>query len=120
MSQRLFSKPVDEMPVKPCAEAPASRGPAPWATARALRAGSTTARLPGSDADDQDSSLVFAEVVDRTINYAVSRLTLGLSPAAVAEALAQGISQVDALWALRCLVCHQWRQGRVLHRAFAA
>ena len=38
------------------------------------------------DADDRDPSLEFANVVDRTINYGLSRLTLGLSPAAIAEA----------------------------------
>ncbi|MGZ5915290.1 MAG: poly-beta-hydroxybutyrate polymerase N-terminal domain-containing protein, partial [Hyphomicrobium sp.] len=42
--------------------------------------------LPPLDTDEGDPSHHFADVVDRTINYAVSRTTLGLSPAAVAEA----------------------------------
>ena len=38
------------------------------------------------DASDSDPSLDFANIVDRTINYSLSRLTLGLAPAALAEA----------------------------------
>lgn len=38
------------------------------------------------DADDGDPSVDFANDVDRTINYGLSRLTLGLAPAAIAEA----------------------------------
>lgn len=38
------------------------------------------------DANESDPSLEFANVLDRTINYGLSRLTMGLAPAAVAEA----------------------------------
>jgi polyhydroxyalkanoate synthase len=41
---------------------------------------------PGQAGDEEaDASLDFAEVIDRSINYGVSRFTLGLSPAAMAE-----------------------------------
>lgn len=40
----------------------------------------------GRDGEGPDASLELADVFDRSINYGVSRLTLGLSPAAIAEA----------------------------------
>ena len=111
MAQQLLSKPLEETPVKPCAEAPAARGRAPCPTARALRTGlgDATARVPCPDADDNDPSLVFADVVDRTINYAVSRLTLGLSPAAVAEAYFDWLVHLAAA---------PGKQSQLWHKAF--
>ncbi|HUJ37099.1 MAG TPA: alpha/beta fold hydrolase [Hyphomicrobium sp.] len=111
MAQQLLSKPLEETPVKPCAEAPAARGRAPCPTARALRTGfgDATARVPSPDADDNDPSLVFADVVDRTINYAVSRLTLGLSPAAVAEAYFDWLVHLAAA---------PGKQSQLWHKAF--
>ena len=44
------------------------------------------APCPPPEDDRNDLSLEYADIVDRTIHYAVSRLTLGLSPAAIAEA----------------------------------
>jgi polyhydroxyalkanoate synthase subunit PhaC len=38
------------------------------------------------DRDDDDPSERWAEALDRAVNYALSRVTLGLSPAALAEA----------------------------------
>jgi polyhydroxyalkanoate synthase len=111
MAQQLLSKPLEETPVKPCAEAPAARGRAPCPTARALRTGlgDATARVPSPDADDNDPSLVFADVVDRTINYAVSRLTSGLSPAAVAEAYFDWLVHLAAA---------PGKQSQLWHKAF--
>jgi len=91
MPQHQPSKSLEKAPSKPCAEPPRSgdrNSGAPCPTVRAMRRASQErpVGLPAPDTDDSDPSLHFADVVDRTINYAVSRLTLGLSPAAVAEA----------------------------------
>jgi poly[(R)-3-hydroxyalkanoate] polymerase subunit PhaC len=58
------------------------------AKSRALVPVSTRAlALPGWMSEDgTDPSLEFADVLDRSLNYARSRFTLGLSPAALAEA----------------------------------
>ena len=55
--------------------------PAPQTVADAL-----LPRLDASSAGDDDPSQRLAEALDRSLNYALSRVTLGLSPAAVAEA----------------------------------
>jgi poly[(R)-3-hydroxyalkanoate] polymerase subunit PhaC len=71
-------------PAEPKAE---PNGSKPCPTASALR--HLLEQRPSSlpcDAGESDASLNFADVVDRSINYAVSRLTFGSSPAAVAEA----------------------------------
>lgn len=44
------------------------------------------APCPLPEDDRTDLSLDYADIVDRTIHYAVSRLTQGLSPAAISEA----------------------------------
>jgi polyhydroxyalkanoate synthase len=41
---------------------------------------------PGSDTQAPGPALDLAEVIDRSLNYGVSRLTLGLSPAAIVQA----------------------------------
>jgi polyhydroxyalkanoate synthase len=62
----------------------------PWPLmpmARALEAMATPwAGLAGSRGAGEDPSEQAAEAIDRAVNYAISRVTLGLSPAAFAEA----------------------------------
>jgi poly[(R)-3-hydroxyalkanoate] polymerase subunit PhaC len=91
MPKQQYAKSADEAPLEPRAEEPRSGdrlGGTPCPTVRAMRQASEDhpSPSPGRDADAGDLSLDYADVVDRTIHYAVSRLTLGLSPAAVAEA----------------------------------
>ena len=69
----------------------------------------SAAPLERLDADDRDPSLDFANVVDRSINYGLSRLTLGLAPAALAEAyfdwlihLAAAPGKQSQLWQKAC------------------
>jgi len=91
MPKQQYAKSADEAPLELRAEEPRSGdrlGGTPCPTVRAMRQASEDhpSPSPGRDADAGDLSLDYADVVDRTIHYAVSRLTLGLSPAAVAEA----------------------------------
>jgi polyhydroxyalkanoate synthase len=51
-----------------------------------LVAGALLSRLGDSSGSDDDPSQRLAEGFDRSLNYALSRVTLGLSPAALAEA----------------------------------
>ena len=91
MPQQQRLKPVEKAPSSPRVEPPCAgdgQGKTPCPTVRAMRQSSEEhcGALPPLDTDEGDPSHHFADVVDRTINYAVSRTTLGLSPAAVAEA----------------------------------
>ena len=89
--QLVKSADAGEVPLELCADAPPSGARAsaePCPTVRAMR-GAAEAReapCPPPEDDRNDLSLEYADIVDRTIHYAVSRLTLGLSPAAIAEA----------------------------------
>src|SRR5271169_5987687 len=88
-SKSIEKAPREKAPSKPRAEPPCSsdrQSGTHCPTVRAMRPPSEEHPVPALDTDEGDPSLHFADVVDRTINYAVSRLTLGLSPAAVAEA----------------------------------
>ena len=93
MPKQQFAKSADagEVPLELRADAPPSIARAsaePCPTVRAMR-GAAEAReapCPPPEDDRNDLSLEYADIVDRTIHYAVSRLTLGLSPAAIAEA----------------------------------
>jgi polyhydroxyalkanoate synthase len=68
--------------------APAGRPPSSVSVASPVlpTAGAPFAPPDASGAPGGDASRCLAEGLDRSVNYALSRLTLGLSPAAVAEA----------------------------------
>ncbi len=78
MPQNMHARAVGRAQEAPRADAPSSGN----------RKTATPAEIvvPRAAEERGDPSLDFADVIDRTINYAVSRVTLGLSPAAVAEA----------------------------------
>src|SRR5689334_19332767 len=89
-STKCLAKPASELSGLPAGSTQAKAElvrKTPCATASALQQllKQSSSSL-SCDADESDASLDFAEVVDRSINYAVSRLTFGSSPAAVAEA----------------------------------
>ena len=88
--QFLFPEKADELPGAASSCCGACNGGKSCSNSSATscppETGSALVPLKRLDAGESDSSLDFADVVDRTINYGVSRLTLGLSPAAVAEA----------------------------------
>jgi polyhydroxyalkanoate synthase subunit PhaC len=100
MPQHQHAKSAEEAPARPRAEPCSGDRPSgtPCPTVRAIRQASEdrSATSPVLEADEGDPSHHYADVVDRTINYAVSRLTLGLSPAAVAEAYFDWLAHLAA------------------------
>jgi polyhydroxyalkanoate synthase len=81
VQQKAALREVDKEPERRSSQAPRSLGPMDAWTAAAR----ITPLLGLTAAREDDPSLRLAEVVDRSLHFAMSRFTLGLSPMALAE-----------------------------------